>query len=236
VTLNDAALMQLHLDILFTYDDRGRMLQSNEPHPPSRRPAPRLYRGRALERSWVRFGATLPNAVVRRLQAIIDREPPSGDLAAPPSALPALRAVLTEHAPIEAETAGPVYRFPDPIQGTSEAIQLTSENVASATETFPWLTRELADWWPCFAIVRDGAVVSVCFSSRIGTMAVDAGLETLPAFRGRGYAVAVTAAWGAAVRASGRVPLYSTGWDNHASRAVAARVGLPLIGTDASWA
>ncbi|NLR82286.1 hypothetical protein [Chitinophaga eiseniae] len=31
--LTTAALMQLHADVLFTYDSRGRMLQANGPCP-----------------------------------------------------------------------------------------------------------------------------------------------------------------------------------------------------------
>ncbi|HZS91689.1 MAG TPA: GNAT family N-acetyltransferase, partial [Chloroflexota bacterium] len=45
---------------------------------------------------------------------------------------------------------------------------------------------------------------------------------------------AVVAGWARAIRASGRIPLYSTSWDNHASQAVARKLGLVQYGTDLS--
>jgi hypothetical protein len=62
-----------------------------------------------------------------------------------------------------------------------------------------------------------------------------AGLEPRPAFGGRASATAATAAWGAYVAGTGRIPLYSTGWGNLASQGVARRVGLIMFGADATW-
>jgi len=87
---------------------------------------------------------------------------------------------------------------------------------------------------PCVAIVADGRLASLCFSSRNTPIAAEAGVNTLEEFRGRGYAPAVVAAWGQAVRAEGRIPLYSTSWDNLASRSVARKLGLVLYGADFS--
>jgi predicted GNAT family acetyltransferase len=67
---------------------------------------------------------------------------------------------------------------------------------------------------------------------RITPLAHEAGVETVPLFRGRGYARAVVAAWSAAVRALGAEPLYSTTWQNMASRAVARALGLVAVGRD----
>jgi predicted GNAT family acetyltransferase len=87
-----------------------------------------------------------------------------------------------------------------------------------------------------FIVVEDGVAVSGCFSARIGAEAAEAGVETLPDYRGRGHAVAVTTAWAAAIQASGRQPIYSTAWTNLASQAVARRLGLTMFGADISLA
>ncbi len=57
-------------------------------------------------------------------------------------------------------------------------------------------------------------------------------METAADYRGRGYAATVTAAWALAIRASGRIPLYSTSWDNTASLAVARKLGLIAYASD----
>lgn len=230
-------LMAIRADTLFTYDARGRMLQSNEPRVATRRPAPRLFLGWMRDGFVMRLGATLSDEPARRVEAIVDRLPPPGDLATPPAATAGLRAALERQAPITGESAGPAYRFPDESAQSNEAVLLTPENVSLARETFPWLLDELADWWPCFAVVREGAAVSVCFSARMSARAAEAGVETLPDFRGHGFAGAVTAAWGVTIRArpSGRIPFYSTGWDNLASQSVARRLGLIQFGADATW-
>jgi hypothetical protein len=234
--MDDCDLMRLHADVLFTYDARGRMLLTNEPRAAARGGAPRLFLGRTTAGRVVRVGATAPDALARRLVDLIDRLPPVDDLEAPSPEPAAVRAELERHAPITDAGQGPAYRFPAAITPPGEAVLLTAVNVAAARGTYPWLLDELADWGPCFAVVRDGAAVSVCFSARVGAAAAAAGVATLPAFRGRGYAAAVTAAWGAAIRATGRIPLYSTAWENLASRGVARRVGLIGFGADATWA
>ncbi|MHC5544420.1 GNAT family N-acetyltransferase, partial [Singulisphaera rosea] len=63
-----------------------------------------------------------------------------------------------------------------------------------------------------------------------------AGLDTAPAYRRRGYALRVTAAWADAVRSSGRIPLFSTSWENAGSLGVARALGLRVYATDWSVA
>ena len=231
--MDDRDLMNLHADALFTYDGRGRMVRSNEP---DGSPAPRFLLGYTMDGSIVRFGQGVPDDLVCRLAEIVERYPATGTLQVPLPVLTAVREALERHALIGSEGGGPVYSFPEDIAQSSGVVQVTDVNVEVARDTYPWLLHELVDRWPCFAVVRDGAAVSVCFSSRIGASAAEAGVDTLPAFRGHGYAAAVTVAWGASVRAAGRIPLYSTVWDNLASQGVARHVGLIMVGADATWA
>jgi predicted GNAT family acetyltransferase len=112
-------------------------------------------------------------------------------------------------------------------------VQIGTGDDRIVRDSFPWVTE--AGWQPCFAVVRDGAAVSVCFSARTGARAAAAGVETRPEFRGRGYAAAVTAAWGAAIQAKGLIPFYSTTWKNQASQGVARRLGLTMFGADWQW-
>ena len=220
--MDDLSLLQLNVDITFTYDARGRMLLSNEPLASARRPAPRLWLGRTALGNVIRFRADIPDALARRLTSLADDDS-------------ALRVLLAQDAPIESESSGPEYRFPESIALAPDAIAITESNRDAARETFPWLYDEVADWQPCFAVLRDGQAVSICFSSRIGARACAAGVETLAEFRGRGYASAVTAAWGAAVRDTGRIPLYGTSRDNPASQAVARHLELMQFASTAAW-
>jgi predicted GNAT family acetyltransferase len=99
---------------------------------------------------------------------------------------------------------------------------------------FPgWVAGEIeAGASPVMAVLVDGYAVSACACARRSMAAAEAGLETAPAFRGRGYAARVTSAWAAAVRATGRMPLYSTSWANALSLAVARKLELRIYATD----
>ncbi|HJM75756.1 MAG TPA: GNAT family N-acetyltransferase [Dehalococcoidia bacterium] len=86
-------------------------------------------------------------------------------------------------------------------------------------------------------MVEGDRAVSICFSShRPGTApgsGVEAGVDSLEGHRRRGYATRVIHARAAELLRQGRVPLYSTSWDNSAARAVARRLDMRLYGV--SW-
>jgi predicted GNAT family acetyltransferase len=123
--------------------------------------------------------------------------------------------------------------FPEGARTPGDAVSLSDERgIAFHPELLlrGWLPA--AETPPYFGVVRDGQVVSVCYSARSGPEAAEAGVETAAAYRGQGLAAIATAAWGAAVRHSGRLALYSTAWENKASQGVARKLGLLLYGED----
>jgi SAM-dependent methyltransferase len=88
---------------------------------------------------------------------------------------------------------------------------------------------ELGPW---VMAVGDGEVVAICHSPMLTVAGAGCGVWTHPAHRRKGLAVAVTSAWARLVCSSGRQLFYGADRDNTASQAVAARLGLRLIGWD----
>jgi len=160
--------------------------------------------------------------------------------------------VLRARAPIEFEWAGPAYRFPDDLVGlgaracartggTAEVVAVAPGDEALLERHFADWTAELAERQPVFATVLGGSAVSLCASARPmrgaaglfeACRATEAGIETVAAHRGHGYAAPAVAAWAAEVVRLGGSPLYSTSWANWASRVVARKLGLICFGVD----
>jgi predicted GNAT family acetyltransferase len=85
-------------------------------------------------------------------------------------------------------------------------------------------------WEPwCVALVRD-SIAAIAFAARLGESGAEIGVVTLPEFRGRRLAAAVTAGWSSLPQLGERELFYSTTRDNVASQHVIARLGLPLVG------
>ena len=183
--LDDRELMEIRADTLFRHDLRGRMVCVNDPDGP---PAPRLFLGRTVVGSVVRFGQGVADTLARALTEIIEHEPAAGDQGLEPTRLEAIRKLLVEDGPT-VEGGGPVYRFPDSTMSPREVVRLTEVNLDVVRVTYPWLQRELIDCEPCFAAVHDGAAVSVSFSSRVGTTAARLASPHFQRFAGKGMRV-----------------------------------------------
>jgi RimJ/RimL family protein N-acetyltransferase len=215
-------------DALFTHDAQGRMLRVNEP---GGAPAPRFFLGRTREGHVWRFRHDVPDAVIEALTAQCVCEP-ADEIATQPARLTDYERILITHGPITESYAGPEFCFPQEIThpAGNTATRLTLALADALAPHFAWIIPELNDAAPAWGVRVNGVVVSVCFSSRTTPQADEAGVETVQGHRGAGHAPAVVAAWAAAIRALGRVPLYGTTWDNIASRRVAHKLGLIAFG------
>jgi hypothetical protein len=222
-----AVTPEVQLRTMFVLDGRGRIGTSPEPNVPSA-PLFALIRGASSCASAVR--ADLPESVAAEVERLARRERPLVDLQNP------------NDAPANADTylallggqinSGPAFTFPDRIAHSSD-VELVDKLEMLERHFRGWVASEIPWRAPIVAVMDSGYPVSVCFcATRSSENTVEAGLETAAAFRGRGFAPRVTAAWASAIRASGRIPLYSTSWTNTASRAVARKLGLIQYAVD----
>ena len=227
--LTDLELMEIQVKTLFTHDEHGQLRYVNEPNGAR---APRFFWGRTKEGSIWHFRSDLPKELASELKALCLSEPVATNLRENPAHLAACTDILRAHAEIVRIWAGPAYRFPDRIGWPTGVTSITKQNAGLLRDFFIDWAPEIEGGQPCIAVVDDGRAVSVCCSVRISPQAHEAGVETAERYRGRGYAPVVVAGWATAVRGLGRIPLYSTSWENAASQRVASKLGLILYGSD----
>lgn len=219
-------LMLLHLGAMFTLQEDGSLLTVNEPWDQTR-PAPLLFvcfpRG---GRPFCRARPGLPPAALQKARALAGR----GIQETPPY----------EEAlglPLAAQKEICLWR-PNPVPLVSPpaaCVELTGENLGQYDlGEFRWLAEELPMASPCFAYFAEGRAVSVCRSVRIHT-GHEAGVETSPAWRGRGIAPVVVTAWANAVERLGRVPLYSALAGNRSSLRLAEKTSFLPYGEAISF-
>jgi len=159
-------------------------------------------------------------------------EPVAEELRTPPRHAAAYVRLLGAHAPVREVESGPAYHFAEYTEPSRPPLALTRKDAGMLRGGFEGLVSELPGWQPFLALADGGRAVSVCRSVRITPEAHEAGVETLPDFRGRGYAGDVVAGWALQVRSLGAEPLYSTSWENTASQAVAGKLRLVQYGAD----
>jgi hypothetical protein len=219
----------LHLRTAFVLDREGRIVSTREPGP-QRGPLFTVVRG-VGHCAWAVRGG-LPPDLVAGLERLAREEPAAADPCGPPVHASRYLALLRSHlarggeAAGLCETGGPAFTFPEAVSRPAGVVVVEDESLLQR-HFRGWIPGEIAAGRaPVLAVVAEGYPVSVCFCARLSDEAAEAGLETAPAFRGRGLAPRVTAAWASAIRATGRVPLYSTAWTNRASLAVARKLGL----------
>jgi RimJ/RimL family protein N-acetyltransferase len=226
-------LMELHINTLFCVDAGGRLRCVNERGEP---PAPLFYMGRTPDKNFWRFRYDLPDAIIDKLEDLCRSEPFTADLANPPQNYAAIKAVIRQYAASQEqeEYRGPAYWIPEGNHTPANVVLISETNAELVQATFPWALSLIQEReaGPVAAAIDQDRAVSICFCSRRPGQATEAGLETLPAFRGRGFATATVAVWAAEVRRQGYMPLYGTSWDNLASQAVARKLGMVLYGED----
>lgn len=222
-------LMRIRIATLFTLDGAGRLRRVNDL---VGQPAPRFFLGRTARGNVWAVRHDVSEKLVRAFEALCASEPDGNEFLVPPYGARAYEALLAGEAPVRHVGAGPAYRFPNELREVSGAVAVTSDNSELLDPYMSAWREDVTAGVPFVVVVNDGHAVSVCCSVRVTSAAHEAGVETHADFRGRGYAALAAIAWARAVRAAGSIPLYSTSWENSASRAVARKLGLVRFGTD----
>jgi len=179
------------------------------------------------------LSAKLPESLARDLAAMAAHERVDAVTAPWPVHRTRYRELLESFAPISREYGGPAFVLPElPYSDGNIARVLSHEDRALLSPHFDWLIAKFETAEPVAGVIEDGAVVSICRCARNRTAAVEAGIETAPEYRGRGFAKHAAARWASAIRARNMIPLYSTSWDNIASQRIAAALGAEQYAVD----
>jgi hypothetical protein len=249
-------LMILQTNALVTWDKNGRMLMSDEPWDGTRQ-APKFCLGRTIDgKTLLRFRHDIPDSIINELERLSADETPAESF----EDMPKHKDKYLEIFETNEFSSGPCWLVPPDSTGKKMyektwiadnsgtehhpliPVLITKENINNFTldskldpkKGFEWLKDEITVAEPCAGLIINGHLVSQCRSVRRSSTAHEAGLETLPDFRGHGYAMTVTLGWAAAVRDLGALPFYTTSWQNTNSQNVARKLGLYYYGNSFS--
>jgi hypothetical protein len=242
-------LVEQHAHVLFDIHDDGRLVRVDEPDPTTPSPHVFVTRGHVETRAW--FGVGVPAATVGAARHAFSGLPPWDGTQPDAALLEGVRRAIATDRPIAAEVHGPAMRLPtvpgagaaSTLIGAATAV-IAAEGVVIVDEGtealldrhFPYTRSALDSRAPVAVAVRAGVAVAACNSARRRPWACEAGVHTMDGHERQGLATAVVAAWRDAVVAAGMTPLYSTTWDDLASRRVAEKLGaIPYADTAALW-
>lgn len=226
---SDLALLRTEMAVLWDLDDRHRL------HGP-----PELVVATTTDAIMAAVGAGIPDHLAAAVLDIAVHATPSPP-AHPPAIMRRCHELLADTAPGTLTlSGGPSYLVCPPLGSHPPVPVLRSDshNAHSVRSLRPdnWEPQEWDELVggsagaPWAMVVQDGQVVSICHTPRRTPTGAEAGTWTAPAFRGRGYAAAATAAWADLLAADCPYLFYSTSADNRSSQRVAERLGLRHLG------
>lgn len=235
-----AELLAIHTETGFVADPAGRALYERDPDRPL---PPRLFLAGCSTGNTVLIRADVSTNVAGAIEAVAADEPPF----VAPEGVPVHReeylALLAQDAPAASEGFGLSWWVPEGL-GFDHPASL----VYSATPEAEWLLDRLVrqglpeglrgmgfrgpeDFWEPWCIALDGEeMAAIAFTARFGPRGAEVGLNTIPAFRGRGLGAAATTGWARHPALEGRIRFFSTSRANRSSQRVTERLGLSFLG------
>jgi hypothetical protein len=240
----DAAddLRRLEIDVatVFAISPDGRIEREGAPDNSA---GPRLFLAGCAGGNIIRLRHDIDDRLAAEALTLAAAEPCWSDPETTPGCLNALVALLSRQAPAEAATQALIYRLPTGLAhdggakivrwntADSERLQLRlgAEGMPQSLAEAGFVS--LDDLWaPWCAAMEGDQIAALAFAARIGARGMEVGVYTLPEFRGRGLAAAVTANWSSLPGLADRALFYSTSKTNRSSQRVAERLDLKRFG------
>jgi hypothetical protein len=220
-------LLKMHIKALFTLDSQSKLVSINEPWDKTRT-APQLYIGKTFDGSVVyRFRYDISFKTVKYLeQYLLNESSNNGNEIKYTNEY----LKILESGNYFSEIC---YYYKDTVSEEikNNCVKITSENInVYKLNCFEWLNDEIKYSQPCYGIIENGQMVSICRSVRITEKAHEAGIETLERHRGRGLAKIVLKNWAKEIQDKGCIALYSTNKGNESSQRVAEKALLNKYG------
>jgi hypothetical protein len=245
--ISDLELLALDLDASFLMTASGRIDKVNSPE---REPAPRCVLAGCRTGNLVRLRHDVGEATARDIAALLKDQPPWFDPAAAPPCLPGLIRLLSREAPVATVSRGVIYTLSHGLRSPAPSATLVCGDEPERRTLLERLAREgmpqgavdagfrgVGDFWPPWcAALEGGDIAAVAFAARLGASAAEVGVYTLPDYRGRALAAAVTARWSSLAELADRRLFYSTQVTNRSSQRVAERLGLARLGASLALA
>ncbi|MEK4361354.1 GNAT family N-acetyltransferase [Paenibacillus sp. FSL M8-0212] len=220
--LSSMEMLKIQVSTLYTINEQQRLISINEPGGGQ---APAIFIGMTSAGSLIYYHEQLPPNLMNEL----------GKDCELPLDIPKLIRKVETYELVNRVWMGPAYAFPELSHEWNQKVQLIGEEQRYLlAEYFLELTDHLHEKSPVAAYVIGDSAVSVCCSARLSDHGAEASLYTAPGYRGHGYAAETVKCWQYYVKERGRVPIYSTSWDNFASQQVARKLGLIQFGVDFS--
>jgi hypothetical protein len=237
--------LAIHLATSFVFDEAGRIVRNGDP---DRGAAPRLYIGGCATGNLACLRADVGVAAACAIERLVADEPALDEPGCVPRHVDDYVALLAAETPVERHGTGVSYCFPSDFVYHHDAHTVGSDAGAAALAHLGLTPdRELpaplvaigfstvaALWAPWCVALHDGEIASLVETVRIGPAGAEAGVNTVPALRGRGFAAAATAGWAMSPSLGGRTRFYSTSATNRSSQRVAERLGLRYLGASYS--
>jgi hypothetical protein len=233
-------LLQIQVDTLFVTSRSGRIMRCAGP---DRAPAPRLHLALGASGAIVRVRDDIDPRIADEIETLAAREFPLTNPSASPRFSDEYRQLLEVDEPLTDHHFGVIHHLPHRTPWNGE-VTLACHGTPEGEALVARIARDgmpddlvdagfvdLSHFWEpwCVALVED-KIASLAFAVRLGEKGAELGVNTLPAYRSRGLAAAVTAGWSAIPALQTRPLFYATHRDNTSSQRVIARLGLPFLG------